>query len=423
MKTTKLILLISNRLKPILLKIFPHKLLRRLKKNMIRSSIDSLAATKVISFVPGKYEHGINLIGNIKAESGLGQSCRLVADELLASGIDFSIYSYSQLGNVKEAASKWDDKISSELPYSINLIHINPYEFGLAFAQLDSSVWDCRYNIAFWLWELEEFPEEWTPCFSCLDEIWTPSEFISKSIRKRTNLPIITIPYSVNVSIKQIYSRDYFHLPKDKFLFLVMYDSSSITERKNPKGTMDAFKRAFDKAQQDVGIIIKVNNAVKEDINLIKHEMNGYSNVYIIQDTLDKDCVNSLIKCSNVLVSLHRSEGFGLVLAEAMLLGIPTIATNWSSNIEFMNQEVSCLVDYKLIEIEKDMGPFKKGNRWADPDITEASHFMNKLYTDKSFYDLIALKAKLYINDKLSIQRAAESINKRVAEIMEKYGK
>jgi Glycosyltransferase len=373
-------------------------------------------------FQPDKYKNGINLIGNIKALSGLGQSCRLVANELQESGIDFSIYNYSQLGNVKEDDEKWDDRITLELPYNINVIHINPYEFGIAFAQLPSTVWDYRYNIAFWLWELEEFPDEWVPCISCLNEIWTPSEFISESLRKKTHIPVRTIPYSVNVLMKKEYDRSFFGLPADQFLYLMMYDSYSICERKNPKGAMEAFRKAFDKDNNKVGIIIKINNAVKEDIQLIKEEMEDYQNVYIISETLNKDQVNSLIRCSDVLVSLHRAEGFGLVLAEAMLLGVPTIATNWSSNTEFMNHEVSCMVDYKLIELEQDMGPFKKGNRWADPDIIEASKYMKILYMDQEFYHRLACSAKKHIQSKLSMESAVKLIKERFSEIMEQNG-
>ena len=91
----------------------------------------------------------------------------------------------------------------------------------------------------------------------------------------------------------------------------------------------------------------------------IQNVLDGYTNVYLIEGTLNRDQVNSLTKCVDVVVSLHRAEGFGLVLAEAMLLGTPTIATNWSSNTEFMNKDVACMVDYKLITIERDIPPFK----------------------------------------------------------------
>lgn len=410
---------ITNRLKPVLMKILPHKMLRKIKHRLVLNSMQNMKQVKIEPFDKTKNKNGINLIGNIKAETGLGQSCRLVAKELLESQIDFSIYNYDQIGDHVDNNTTWDSKISSELPYNINLVHINPYEFGIAFSQLDKSVWDTRYNIAFWLWELEEFPDAWAPCISCFDEIWTPSEFISNSIRKKTKKPVKTIPYCVNALINKEYDRTFFHLPKDQLLFLMMYDSNSIIERKNPKAVFEAFKHAFPQNNTEVGLIVKVNNVTKEDLQIIKDNMSGYSNIHIITETLDKDQVNSLIKCSDVLVSLHRAEGFGLVLAEAMLLGTPTIATNWSSNTEFMNSEVSCLVNYKLIELLKDYGPFEKGNRWADADVVEAADYMKKLYEDKEFYLSISDRAKTFVENKLSMEKATSIINQRIGEIYE----
>lgn len=414
---SKYILHITNILKPVLLKIFPHKLLRKLKGKMISDSFGKLEEMNILPYEAGHYQKGINLIGNIRAETGLGQSCRLVASALEHTRIPLNIYQYTQLGTQKTGDVSWNDKISDSLPYDVNLIHINPHELGITYLQMDKSVWDYRYNIAYWLWELEEFPDEWTPCFHCLDEIWAPSEFICSAIRKKTSLPVKCMPYHVNAVISREYSRSDFQLPEDKFLFLMMYDHSSGMERKNPLGVLKAFKKAFEKENDKVGLVIKINNPTKEDEKSIAAYLEGYTNVYLIKETLNRDQINSLIKCADVLVSLHRAEGFGLVLAEAMLLGTPTIATNWSSNTEFMNSEAACMVDYKMKVIEKDMPPFKAGNRWADPDLLQAAGYMRKLYEDKEFYQKISEKAKMHVEKALGMERAAGLMRERLDEI------
>ncbi len=414
---SKIVLNITNALRPVLLKIFPYELLRKMKGKMISNSFSKLEEMEIFSFDSNRYDKGVNLIGNIKAQTGLGQSCRLVASALENTKIPVSVYQYTQLGTQKTGDTSWDGKLSDKLPYNINLIHINPHELGITYLQMDKSVWDYRYNIAYWLWELEEFPEEWTPCFHCLDEIWAPSEFICNAIRKKTNLPVRCMPYHVEAPIYRESRREDFKLPENQFLFLMMYDHSSCMERKNPLGVLNAFKQAFDKENKNVGLVIKINNATKEDEEKIQQILDGYTNVYLIKETLDRDGVNSLTKCVDVVVSLHRAEGFGLVLAEAMLLGTPTIATNWSSNTEFMNEEVGCMVDYKMITIEKDMPPFKAGNRWADPDIVQAAEYMKKLYEDKEFYQELSKKAKIHAEKVLGMERAAGLIRERLGEI------
>lgn len=414
----KMVTRITNVLKPILLKVLPYEWLRKVKGKMISRSYGEIQKVERKPFDRKRYADGINLIGDIKSVSGLGKSCRLVADALRESSYDMDIYPYDTLGVLDgEIEPEWKEYIKSEPQYNINLVHINPHELGIAYLQTDRKIWDYRYNIAYWLWELEEFPDEWTPCFQCVDEIWAPSEFICSALRKKTDKPVHCIPYHMEIHMQKEYQRRDFALPEGKFLFLMMYDSNSCMERKNPLGVIRAFKQAFDRKQQDVGLVIKVNHCKTSDIEAIEKELDGYQNFYLIKENLSEEQVYGLIKTVNVVVSLHRAEGFGLVLAEAMLLGTPTIATNWSSNTEFMNSDVACMVDYKLVTIEKDMPPFQAGNRWAEPDIGQAADYMQKLYREPEFYSKVSGNAKTYISQKLGLKQIEERIQKRIGEI------
>lgn len=403
-------------LRPILLKIFPNQFLRYIKKKLIKDGYIKMLGMSREQFQRTKYKDGINLIGNIKADTGLGQSCRLIAAELEKTRLPYSVYQYNQIGVMSNANLQFESKITKDLPYNINLIHINPHELGMAFLQLDRSIWKGRYNIGFWLWELEEFPDEWIPCFRLLDEIWTPSEFISNSIRKKTELPVITVPYHVTAPIANKYARSDFSLPEDVFLFMMMYDRTSVTERKNPGAVIEAYKMAF-KQNEKTGLVIKINNCTDEEIQELKASMENHPNVYFITEILNRDQVSSLIQCVDVVVSLHRAEGFGLVLAEAMLLGTPVIATNWSSNTEFMTAEVSCLVDYKLVELQENIGLFKKGNHWANANVEQAATFMRKLYEEPEYHQMMSKQAKTHIEDRLSMEQAVNIINDRISRL------
>ena len=235
------------------------------------------------------------------------RSCRLLASALSAGEIEYSLYDF-QLGSalLKAGDHKLDEKISEEFPYNINLIHINPDEMMLMYTRMGEERWNSRYNIAFWLWELEEIPEHWKKFFPMLDEIWTPSEFISNNLRKVTNMPVRTMPYCVEAPVDEAMDRKYFGLPEDKFLFLVMYDSNSTIERKNPTGAIRAFRKAF-KNHPDVGIIVKVNNAKPRDMEHLKHWLKDCPNVYYITDTLSKVAVKMCIRDSDVAVYIFRN--------------------------------------------------------------------------------------------------------------------
>lgn len=422
MNFTKIVIKITDKLKPVLVKVIPIQILRKIKQKFLGHQLGQMKIQPKKGFIPNKFADGINLVANIKGDSGLGQSSRLIANILERSQLPFSIKQFTSSKSLSMSDTTYDRRLKNDLPYNINLLHVNPHEFAIAYTELDKKTWNYRYNIAFWLWELEEFPDEWTTFLPLLDEIWTPAEFVSKSIRKKTNIPVRTMPYCISVPTDDIYNRTYFKIPENQFLFLMMYDSSSIMERKNPLAVMEAFKKAFSPEDKNVGIVIKINNVQKADLDCISEALGEYSNVYLIKNTMSKIEVNSLIKCVNVVVSLHRAEGFGLVLAEAMKLGIPTIATNWSANTEFMNKDVACMVDYDLITLDHDVGPYAKGNHWADAHVEEAAVFMRKLADDCVFYQKISEKAKAYIDDRLSINRAVKRLEHRISEIYEMKG-
>lgn len=416
---SKFALSAAEKFRPVLLKIVPQSMLSSIKENLVRRNTNKLKNAKIVPY-DRTYHEGINLIGNIRAETGLGQSTRLVSDILEASGEAYVIHDFFVPPGPSMNDHTHDDKISEEIPYDINIFHVNASEFTLAFINMGKQVWDHRYNIAYWLWELEEFPEEWLGCIDLVDEIWTPADFITNTLKKYTDKPVMTLPYCVEAPTDEKFDREFFGLPDDIFLFLMMFDSGSIMERKNPDSVFAAYKEAFGTDNDKVGIVVKINEYSKEDIEYIHAALAGYTNVYILSETLTKVQVNSLIKAVDVFVSLHRAEGFGLVLAEAMITGTPTIATNWSANTEFACPEAACMVDYKMIEIEKDIPPYKKGYHWADADVTKAAGFMKRLYEDSEFYESIAENAKRYVAQKLNMERSTRIVKERVENIRKK---
>ena len=403
--------------KKLLIKFIPIEYLRLIKKKLVNNSVLKSVSKAQWTFKPNEYPNGINYIGVIRGEIGLSQSCRLIAKAINASNIDFSIINFNQMSAIRQSDHSWDHKIVEVPKFNVNVFHLNPPELALAYISFGNDFWESKYNIGFWLWELQDFPEDWLPSLKLVDELWTPSEFVSEAFRKITDKPVITMSYPIEVITDDSMNREYFGLPKNKFLFLTMYDCNSTIERKNPIGAIKAFKNAFPPSDDRVGIIIKVNNPQEKDLKLIRSMLTEYSNVYIIAKTVSKIEVNSLIKCADVFVSLHRAEGYGLPIAEAMTLGIPSIATNWSANTDYMSEDNSCLVSYELVSIETDCSMYKKGSSWAEPNLNDASNFMTKLINDPTYYEFIscnALKSMKITND---LDFAAMKIKKRINEI------
>ena len=408
---------IGDRLKPVILKIVPLSVSKKIKQRLINSAYDGSAKKP---FEKDAYPYGINLIGFIKAQMGLGEGCRLIARATEVTDIPFGIIE-TRVGNpFNHNDTTFDDRLMKSAQYGINIFHVNPEQMVPLQLSLPADTLDRRYNVGIWLWELEELPDEWLNAFSLVDEVWAPSVFNCESLRRKSPVPVTLIPYGIEPSTDSDKSRGDFGLPDGDFLFLCMYDTNSTIERKNPVGAIRAYKKAFCGNENGVGLVVKVNNPTDEDMARIKSECDGCENVCFISDTLDRPDVNALISCCDVFVSLHRAEGFGLVIAEAMALGTPVIATNWSANVDFMNGENSCPVGYTLVTIEKSCHSYKAGQRWAEPDEDEATEYMKRLFSDREYYDRIRTDAKEYIKENYSVKKSAEAIKNRIDEI---YGR
>lgn len=379
------------------------------KKKMLRKY------KTVLPYNSQKYENGINLIGDIQAETGLGQSMRILASVLEKNDIPFDIVQISQPGDLKSDNHEWDYRITTQPKYNINLLHINASEWAEDYNIIDKKILDYRKNIAYWLWELEEFPRKWQPCIETVDEIWAPSEFVCNSVRKCTDKSVRKLPYAIEVKKPEISTRTYFGLPNDAFLYLAMYDCHSISERKNPQGMIRAFQMAFTPEYANshkIGMILKVNHGEYENkLNTLKKELREYRHIYFITDVLTREEVYALEAVADVLISLHRSEGFGLAVAEAMSLGTAVITTNWSATTEFTTEETACLVDYDLVVLEHAIGPYARGSRWADAHIDHAAGYMRKLYENPEFRMNMEIKAQNYIHKYLNASSVGRILN------------
>ncbi|UKS24990.1 glycosyltransferase [Paenibacillus sp. HWE-109] len=410
-------------LKPVLTRFLPARIIHYGKSILLKSAQPAMKnKEKLISTQASK---GINLLGYARAEMGVGESCRLAANSINAAGIPFGIINFSGTSSSRMSDLTWASQEIEDPKYDVNVFHINAEQMPEINLLYGSSLFENRYNIGFWHWELPDFPDEWQENFKYVDEIWVPSTFVQNSISIKSPVPVIKIPHSIEVRITDYRSRSYYNLPSDSFLFLTMYDLMSLKERKNPNASIDAFKKAFGPEDMDVGLVIKVNGFVSdsEEMKSLNEMILDYKNIYLIIQTISRNDINALIKSCDCFISLHRSEGFGLGFAEAMFLGKPAIGTNWSSNTDFMNGKNSCLVDYELVQLGNDYGPYKAYQYWAEPNIQHASEYMLRLVNDSEYYNGIAQEGELFIKKFHSPSNIGDLIQKRLDHIYKwKFG-
>lgn len=347
-------------------------------------------------------DFGVNLIAYIRAEMGVGEAARGNASALEAAGIPFGILNMEEGNPSKMDNLRWHHKEMLLPKYSVNLIHINADHTPKAIEHLGIDNIEQRYNIGYWAWELPEFPDKWLSSFEYLDEIWVPSTFVNNAISVKSPIPVITIPHAIELASEFHFSKKDLGLPEDRFLFLTMFDTHSISERKNPFGAITAFMRAFKHDDSKVALVIKVNNADQPTLDRLNKTIGDYKNIIILSSHLDRDGVNSLLSNIDCFLSLHRSEGFGLGPAEAMSLGKVALLTNWSGNTQYMTDSNCLKVKYQLRELEKDFGPYQAGQYWAQADYDDAAESMRNLVSNPELVKNIGQNAKDSIQENFS---------------------
>lgn len=243
------------------------------------------------------------------------------------------------------------------------------------------------YRVAFWAWELPDPPLEWSGCERHFAEIWTPSAFAKASLAKMVDRPIHVVPHRVPAKPRRI--RD----PKACFTVLAMADSRSSLSRKNPDGALRAFRAAFDNSTA-AQLYLKLHGfrSELERFERSNADLLRASNIHLIRGYVDDGALADLYRQADVFLSLHRAEGFGLPMFEAMANGIPVIATGWSGNTDFMSNSDSELIPYTLIPVN-DSSAVYAGSMWAEPDICAASCALRRLADNLPYYASLAAAA------------------------------
>ena len=359
---------------------------------------------------------GINVTGFAQSVYGIGESSRAIWRAVQATGLPCVLLNIRSRVHSNADASLGE--FARDNPYRVNLMTFS-FDYSRRFYRdMGPRFFAGRYNIALWYWEQEHFPVRWHSAFDYYDEIWVPSEFTRGAIAAVSPIPVrkITYPFFLNES-EAIPDRGRFGLPGNACVFLFTFDFHSTVQRKNPGAVIAAFRRAF-RPDDDAVLVLKSINGEHDRAgrDSLGRESEGAPVVFLDAHISGAE-MNSLFASADCYVSLHRSEGLGLGMAQAMYLGKPVIATNYSGNLEFMNPDNSLLVNYEMTELEVDAGAYERGSHWAAPDVEHAATLMRWIYEHRAEAQALGARGAADVRRRLDPKVTAAEIIQRMQEL------
>ena len=349
---------------------------------------------------PQSLEPHVTLIGFARGEFGIGEDVRMAAASLEAAGVPYEVYSLKSSVH-REKDRRLENRLTDQPKGKVNLFCITGFDTVELFLR-HPEIFAGRRNIGYWPWELPEWPEDWRDAFGLVDEIWASSRFIQDAMSLKSPVPVIYMPMAVSVETSPHSTRASFGLAEDRFQFLYIFDWNSFSARKNPFAAIEAFQLAFPDRSQPVGLVLKTMGLDESSpqgtrlMAMIRED----PRVTLFNQTFDRTALLSLTALCDATVSLHRSEGFGRTLAEAMLLGRPVIATDYSGNTDFCRPDTSALVPASLIPVGPTDYPHARGQFWAEPSITAAAKALRRVVEDESYRVSIAAAGQAVIRQR-----------------------
>ena len=349
---------------------------------------------------------GLNIAGFFTADLGIGESARCMARAADAAEIPTALVPLKLNCKNRLGDQTFATRLQADNPHDVNVVHVDPpasrdldHHHGPGFRA-------GKYNIAYFAWELPEFPEAWVSAFDYYDEVWCPSDFTTAALALKSPLPVLTMPHAIafaRPAETPAILRARLGLPPDPYLFLTLFDFNSYAARKNPRAVIDAF-RCSGLAGQGAALVLKVQNVAgnEADFAALQAEIRDLPGTVLLTATLARAEIYALEAACDCFVSLHRSEGFGLAVAECMYLGKPVITTDWSATAEFVDDTNGCPVRARLATLEQSHGPYAKGSTWAEADPVHAAEHMRRLFADRPLGSHLGAAARATIEARFS---------------------
>lgn len=350
----------------------------------------------------------VAVVGLLSTPTGIGEGGRLTGRALAALGYDVLSIDVSDI--FRGTAPAGDPPPALEIGRGTVILHFNPDNLAAMLTLLGRRRLRGKRIVGYWAWELPRIPDHWLPALDEVDEVWTPSRFVADAVRPFTEKPVRVVPHPVAQGQAGRRRRDAFGLG-GAFTALAMFSFASSYPRKNPLAAVRAFRLAFGDAEDRL-LILKVADAEQspEEMAELRAEIGEARNIRIEDRRLGDRERLDLVASADVLLSLHRSEGFGLVMAEAMLAGVPVIATAWSGNMDFMDGTSAWLVPFRFVSASDNRGVYDSGECWADPDVEAAAAHLRAVAAGGPEVEAIREAGRLTALERLGVRGFGEAV-------------
>jgi glycosyltransferase involved in cell wall biosynthesis len=357
---------------------------------------------------PDALPQDLVVVGHPFAPIGMGEHLRSTVRALRAVGLKpqlIDVYGLDR-GRDPDLERAFGADVTRSLSPALNLFCVNANELDEVMARIDRTGFSSARNIIFPAWELSDYPAVWAEKLAAFDGIWAPSRFVQDALARATGRPVACVPLAVEMKLSAFLGRRWFDIPEHAFVVMFAFDFSSYAARKNPMAVLEAFEAlAARRPDAPLHAVIKCKGGDPTDparkaLEARIAALGGRAQM--ISRELSDNEVKNLFRCVDVFVSLHRSEGFGRGMAEAMALGTPVVATGWSGNMDFMDADTAWLVDHQMIPLEAGQYLHGEGQVWAEPDVVQASQLIERVMSEPRIARATADRARRRIRTQLS---------------------